>query len=232
MSKRGNTPVIAIVAVLVVAAATPGWAAPAKEKLMNPAALNEKAPDVFRVLMETSQGNVTLEVTRSWAPKGVDRFYNLVKYGYFDDVRFFRVIPGFVAQFGIHGDPAISAVWRSARITDDPPRESNKRGTLTFATAGPNTRTTQLFINYDDRNAQLDAQGFAPIGRVVEGMSVVDKFYSGYGDSPNQGKLQADGNSYLLQNFPKLDHIKKAVLLPSEPKKDVKPAEGKPGSGK
>jgi peptidyl-prolyl cis-trans isomerase A (cyclophilin A) len=189
----------------------------ATSSLKNPATLTEKAPDTFKVNVDTTKGAFVIEVTRAWAPNGADRFYNLVKNGFYDQVRFFRVIGGFMAQFGIHGDPVISAAWRSARIPDDPVKQSNKRGYVTFATAGPGTRTTQLFINLAD-NRGLDAQGFAPIGRVVSGMNVVEKLYSGYGEGapsgrgPEQGRLQTEGNAYLEKSFPKLDYIKTASI--------------------
>ena len=161
-------------------------------------------------------------MNRKWAPLGADRFYNLVKAGYYTDVAFFRVLDGFMAQFGLHGDPKVSAVWRRARIQDDPVgKVSNKRGTITFATAGANTRTTQLFINFVD-NARLDITsapgaepkvGFAPFGEVVEGMENVDKIHKGYGQTPNQGTIQAKGNAYLKESFPKLTYIKKVTLM-------------------
>jgi peptidyl-prolyl cis-trans isomerase A (cyclophilin A) len=194
------------------AAATPGFADPAK--------LTEKAPDTFKAQFDTTKGKFTIEVTRSLAPNGADRFYNLVKSGYFTDIAFFRVIPGFMAQFGIHGDPKVSAAWRSANIADDPVKGSNTRGAVTFATAGPNTRTTQLFINFGD-NASLDGQGFSPFGKVVEGMDVVDKINNEYGEGaprgrgPNQGQIQAEGNAYLKKSFPNLDYIKSASILPA-----------------
>ncbi len=189
----------------------------AAPSLKSPATLTEKAPDTFKVNVDTTKGPFVIEVTRAWAPNGADRFYNLVKNGYFDQVRFFRVIAGFMGQFGIHGDPAVSAAWRSARIPDDPVKQSNKKGYITFATAGPGTRTTQLFINLADNQA-LDSQGFAPIGRVVSGMSVVEKLYSGYGEGapsghgPEQGRVQMEGNAYLEKSFPKLDYIKTASI--------------------
>jgi peptidyl-prolyl cis-trans isomerase A (cyclophilin A) len=185
--------------------------------LKTPSALAEKAPDTFKVNVDTSKGAFVIEVTRAWAPNGADRFYNLVKNGFFDQVRFFRVIRGFMAQFGIHGDPAIAAAWRGARIPDDPVKQSNKKGYITFATAGPGTRTTQLFINLAD-NGNLDGQGFAPFGRVVSGMKVVEKLYDGYGEGapngrgPEQGRAQREGNAYLEQAFPKLDYIKTATI--------------------
>jgi peptidyl-prolyl cis-trans isomerase A (cyclophilin A) len=151
------------------------------------------------------------------APRGADRFYNLVTAGFFDDVTFFRVISGFMVQFGIHGKPEVAAAWRDAQIPDDPNKQPNLRGTITFATAGPNTRTTQVFINFKD-NTFLDQQGFSPFGKVVEGMSVVDSLYSGYGEGapsgagPSQGRAQAEGNAYFRRDFPKLDHVKTARL--------------------
>lgn len=185
--------------------------------LKNPAALAERAPDMFKVNVDTSKGVFVIEVTRAWAPNGADRFYNLVKNGFFDQVRFFRVIARFMAQFGIHGDPAVSAVWRNARIPDDPVKQSNRKGYITFATAGPGTRTTQLFINLVD-NGALDAQGFAPFGRVVSGMNMVEKLYDGYGEGapsgrgPEQGRAQMEGNAYLEKSFPKLDYVKTASI--------------------
>ncbi len=185
----------------------------------DPAKLTEKAPDSFKVKFETTKGNFTVEVTRSLAPNGADRFYNLVRSGYFKDVAFFRVIPGFMCQFGIHGDPKVSAAWRKAQISDDPVKASNKRGAVTFATAGPNTRTTQLFISFGD-NGRLDSTGFAPFGKVSEGMDVVDKINGEYGEGapsgrgPGQGRIQAEGNAYLKKDFPNLDYIKSATVVP------------------
>jgi peptidyl-prolyl cis-trans isomerase A (cyclophilin A) len=170
------------------------------------AIMTQTAPTMFRAKFQTSQGDFVVEVQRDWAPLGVDRFYNLVKNGFYDGTCFFRVISGFMAQFGIHGDPKVSATWRQERIQDDPVKQSNKRGYISYAMAGPNTRTTQLFINYGD-NSRLDQMGFAPLGRVIEGMEVVDKLYSGYGEGapqgkgPNQGRIQTEGNDYLIKNF-------------------------------
>lgn len=196
-----------------------------KEALMHPEKAVEKAPEKFQVNVETTKGPFTVEVVREWAPKGADRFYNLIRLGYYDDVAFFRVLDGFVAQFGIHGDPKVSAVWRSSNFEDDPVgKQSNARGTLTFATAGPNTRTTQLFINFRD-NSQLDSMGFTPFGRVVKGMEVVDSLYKGYGEGaprgagPDQGMIQTRGNAYLKESFPKLDFIKSARVAESKPAK-------------
>jgi peptidyl-prolyl cis-trans isomerase A (cyclophilin A) len=191
--------------------------AASKAKLRTPSALTEKAPDMYRAKFDTTKGVFVIEVHRDWAPLGADRFYNLVKNGFYDDVRFFRVLDNFMAQFGINGDPAVMAAWRSANLRDDPAKESNKRGYVTFATGGPNTRTTQVFINFKD-NTGLDSQGFTPFGQVVEGMDVVDKLYSGYGEGaprgqgPDQGRAQMEGNAYLAKSFPKLDYIKKATI--------------------
>jgi peptidyl-prolyl cis-trans isomerase A (cyclophilin A) len=193
--------------------------APAAEKtaavdLTQPSKLAEKAPDTFKVKFDTTKGAVTIEVTRSMAPNGADRFYNLVKAGYFKDIAFFRVVPGFMAQFGINGDPKIAAAWAEANITDDAVKGSNTRGAITFAQTGmPNSRSTQLFINFGN-NTFLDGQRFAPFGKVTEGMDVVDKINSEYRETPNQGMIQSDGNAYLKKNFPNLDYIKSATILP------------------
>jgi peptidyl-prolyl cis-trans isomerase A (cyclophilin A) len=190
-----------------------------QNKLMNPAALNQKAPDVYHAKFETTKGVFVIEVTREWAPLGADRFYNLVRNGYYNNCRFFRVVANFMVQFGINGDPRINSVWRQARITDDPVKQSNTTGYVSFATGGPNTRTTQVFINYSDRNAQLDKSGFAPFGKVIEGMEVVQSLYAEYGDGaprgkgPDQGRIQTEGNAYLEKEFSKLDYIKSAVTL-------------------
>src|SRR5688500_15106011 len=170
------------------------------------------APDSFRVAFETTRGNFVVDVIRAWSPRGVDRFHELVTAGYFRDIGFIRVVPGFVAQFGMHGDPAVNRQWEERTIPDDPVVQSNKRGTLVFATRGPNTRGNQSFINFSD-NARLDAMGFSPFGRVVEGMSVVDSIYSGYGEAPDQGRVSADGNAYLKREVPQLDYIKSVRML-------------------
>jgi peptidyl-prolyl cis-trans isomerase A (cyclophilin A) len=180
--------------------------------------MNERAPDVFRASFETTRGDFVVEARREWSPRGADRFFNLVREGFFDDVRFFRVIEGFMAQFGISGEPDVAAAWRDARIADDPVAASNTRGRITFATAGPGTRTTQLFINYAD-NSRLDGMGFSPIGEVVEGMDVVDALHAGYGEGaprgrgPDQGRIQAEGNAYLAREFPDLDWIRSAKIV-------------------
>jgi peptidyl-prolyl cis-trans isomerase A (cyclophilin A) len=187
------------------------------QSLSSPTSLRETAPKNYKARFETSKGAFVIDVNRDWAPNGADRFYNLVKNGFYDGVRFFRVLDGFMAQFGINGDPAISAQWREARIQDDPVRESNKRGFVTYAMAGPNTRTSQVFINYGD-NSALDKQRFAPFGRVSSGMEVVDALYNGYGEGaprgqgPDQGRVQMEGNAYLTKSFPRLDFVKKATI--------------------
>ncbi|MBQ1925078.1 MAG: peptidylprolyl isomerase [Proteobacteria bacterium] len=180
-------------------------------KLLQPENLTEKAPDQFVVDVQTTKGLIKLELNRAWAPKGVDRFYNLVKAGYFTDIALFRMVKGFVVQFGIHGTPIVSSVWREANIADDPVVETNARGTIVFATAGPNTRTTQLFINLAD-NARLDGMGFAPIGKVIAGMDIVDGLNYEYGERPNQTKIQKEGNAYLKPNFPNLDYIERMTI--------------------
>jgi peptidyl-prolyl cis-trans isomerase A (cyclophilin A) len=182
------------------------------------ATMTQTAPASFKAKFQTTAGDFVVEAQRDWAPRGVDRFYNLVKNGFYDGTCVFRVISGFMAQFGIHGDPKVSTAWRQERIQDDLVKQSNKRGYLSYAMAGPNTRTTQLFINYAD-NSRLDQMGFAPIGRVVEGMDVVDRFYADYGEGapqgkgPDQGRLQSEGREYLTKNFPQLDCITKATIV-------------------
>lgn len=189
-------------------------APPAGNPLLDPqsAEMRAAAPATYRARFETSAGAFTIEVTRAWAPGGADRFYNLVRHGFFDGTRFFRVVPGFVVQFGLAGDPAVSARWRLASIPDDPVVQHNVRGTITFATAGPDTRTTQLFINYGD-NIRLDGQGFSPFGRVVDNMDVVDRIYAGYGEQPDQGMIETRGNAYLAAQFPRMDSIAKATVI-------------------
>ena len=203
-------------ALLIAALAAPVFAqAPGLSK---PAALTEQAPASYKMRFDTSKGPFVIQVNRAWAPHGADRFYNLVKHGFYDNDRFFRVISGFMVQFGINGDPRVSAQWREANIPDDPVKTSNKRGTITFATAGPNTRTTQVFINFGD-NTGLDGQGFAPFGRVVSGMNVVDRLNAEYGEGaprgrgPEQGRLQMEGNAYLVKAFPRMDFVKKATIV-------------------
>ncbi|MSV36310.1 MAG: peptidylprolyl isomerase [Bryobacterales bacterium] len=177
--------------------------------------MRAKAPETYKVKFTTTKGDIIIDVTRAWAPLGADRFYNLVRGGFYKDAAFFRVLPRFVGQFGIPARPDVGAAWDHAYIIDDRVTQSNKRGTLTFATAGPNTRTTQIFINYGD-NVGLDGQGFSPFGQVTEGMEVADKFFSGYGESPDQGRITAFGKAYLDKSFPNLDRIITAVVLPAE----------------
>ncbi|HEY3224170.1 MAG TPA: peptidylprolyl isomerase [Pseudolabrys sp.] len=211
MISRRSTLTLATIIALLAAPAL------AQSPLSNPAALREQAPATYKVRFETTKGAFVVEVTRAWAPRGADRFYNLVKNGFYDNVRFFRVISGFMVQFGINGDPAIMANWRTAQIPDDPVTQSNTRGTITFATAGANTRTSQVFINFTD-NARLDQSGFAPFGKVVSGMDVVDSLNAEYGEGaprgrgPDQSRLQSEGNAYLAKEFPRMDYIKKATI--------------------
>jgi len=193
---------------------THSTAAGPRPSLLNPASLKATAPAVYKAKFSTTTGDFVLEVHRDWAPIGADRFYNLVKYGYFTNASFFRVVPGFVVQFGLNADPAVNKVWHDARIQDDPVVQSNKRGYLVFATAGPNTRTTQLFINYVD-NQRLDGMGFAPFGMVVDGMNVLDKIFPAYGEKPRQDLIVDQGDAYLKANFPDMDKIKLATIVPA-----------------
>lgn len=195
---------------------------PANSALLNPSALTLKAPDVYGVKFTTTKGEFVVQVTRAWAPLGADRFYNLAGNKFFDEASFFRVLSGFVVQFGLNADPQISKVWRTATIKDDPVTQSNRPGYITFATAGPNTRTTQVFINLGN-NAQLDSMGFAPFGLVTQGMEVVKQLYSGYGEGapsgrgPDQGAVSSQGKAYLDKNFSKLDSIKTATIISLSP---------------
>lgn len=175
-------------------------------------AADKKAPEKFQVKLETTKGEIVFECVRAWSPIGVDHFYTAVIEGFFTDCRFFRVVPGFIVQFGINGDPKVQSKWRENVIKDDPVTQSNRAGTLTYATAGPNTRTTQLFINFGD-NTFLDRQGFSPFAKVVKGMDVIAKLNAEYGEKPNQGYIQQLGNRYLNESFPKLDYIKKATIV-------------------
>lgn len=219
MMNRIRTPLAAL-ALLIAACDKPApppadtaTPAPPTSAPATPAA--DAAPATFRVRLETSKGPVVIQAHRDWSPNGVDRFYQLVESGYYDDVRFFRVVPGFVVQFGMHGDPARNAQWAGNGLTDEPVKQPNRRGTVTYAKSGmPNSRTTQLFINLQD-NTALDADGFAPFGEVVEGMSVIDRLYSGYADEPTnrQGEIAAGGNAFLNRAYPKLDFIKMARLV-------------------
>jgi peptidyl-prolyl cis-trans isomerase A (cyclophilin A) len=213
---RALAAVVGIACLLQACAGDPG-------PLLNPGSpgANQTAPDRYRVLFETSSGDFTVDVHRDWAPRGADRFYNLVSNGFYDNVRFFRVIRSpepFMAQFGIHGEPQVAAAWSDARIPDDPVVASNTRGRITFATAGPNTRTSQVFINYAD-NSRLDALGFAPFGEVTSGMEVVDALYADYGEGapqgsgPDQASIEREGTAYLESGFPRLDYIRTARLV-------------------
>jgi peptidyl-prolyl cis-trans isomerase A (cyclophilin A) len=185
--------------------------------LLNPNGATEQAPDEYVVKLETTKGDIVIDVHRDWAPKGADRFYNLVKIGFFNDVAVFRVIDGFMAQTGLSGHPRVNAAWRMARIEDDPPKEHNTRGMVTFATSGPNSRTTQFFINFGD-NSRLDGMGFAPFGKVRD-MATVDALYDGYGEGapsgrgPAQMRIQTEGNRYLRAEFPQLDYIRTATIV-------------------
>jgi len=181
-------------------------------KLRNPAALKEQAPAVFKANLDTSKGLIVVEVRREWAPNGADRFYNLVKNGFFDETRFYRVIPGFMVQWGMNGNPAITKAWDGATIQDDPVKQSNLPGFVSFAATGaPNSRTTNLFINYGN-NARLDASRFAPFGKVIAGMDVAEKINAEYREKPQQDQIRARGNAYLTEAFPKLDYIKTATI--------------------
>ncbi len=194
------------------------------QSLLRPGSLTEQAPDVFEVKFETTKGDFVIKVTRAWAPNGADRFYNLIKHGYYNGASFFRVVESFMAQFGIHAVPQVNAQWYNATIKDDPVKKSNTRGYVTYAMGGVNSRTTQIFINYID-NSRLDSMGFAPFGQVTKGMSVVDNLYNGYGDGPPNGRgprqdlIQSRGSAYLEKEFAKLDTIKSATLLPPAPPK-------------
>ncbi len=240
-----------ILSVLMVAALTmaqvaaSAWAAPqagsttrktttaaprSSVSLLNPASLKLQAPAVFQARFTTTKGDFVVEVTRAWSPRGADRFYNLVKYHFFDGAAFFRVLSGFVVQFGISARPDVSRAWDNASIADDPVTQSNTRGTLTYAKPNaPNSRSTQIFINLGD-NPNLDGMGFSPFGKVVSGMEVVDKLYSGYGEGapngngPDQGRIQNEGKAYLDKSFPMLDTIKTAVIVPLPPAVPSKPA--------
>jgi peptidyl-prolyl cis-trans isomerase A (cyclophilin A) len=200
-------------AVLAAAASLAGCSKP-KPKVV--------VPEVYDVAFDTTQGTFTVEVSRAWAPRGADRFYELVNMRYFDEGRFFRVLPGFIAQFGVHKDFKVHVVWREFFIVDDPRKQDNVRGTLAFAQSGPSTRATEVFINLAD-NKVLDEQGFVPFARIVSGMDVADKLYSGYGElgpegkGPDSGRVEEEANEYLVPRFPKLDYIKHATFVPRGP---------------
>ncbi len=201
---------------IFLAVCTLAWSGCSRQQVET-SSTEQHVPDTYKVRFDTAKGQFLVTVTRAWAPLGADRFYTLVKSGFYDGARFFRVISGFVVQFGIAGNPALNAKWHDANLVDDPVTQGNRRGTITYGTAGPNTRTTQVFINLAD-NARLDSKGFAPFGAVTEGMEVVDQFYSDYGEGPPMGggpaqsRAEAEGNSYFERDFPKLDYIKKATI--------------------
>jgi peptidyl-prolyl cis-trans isomerase A (cyclophilin A) len=209
----------ALAAVLVSVAMTGCSSSPEPPKKEAKApAKPETAPDVFQVNLDTSKGPVTIEVHRDWAPIGADHFYSLVKTGFYDGDRFFRVVRNFVVQFGISGDPSVNRLWSNLNLPDDPVKQHNVRGTISYATSGPNTRSTQVFINLKDNRSSLDGTGFAPFGKVTAGMDVVDSFYNSYGDMPPRGQgpdptqIEVQGNDYLTNHFPRLDYIKKAGI--------------------
>jgi peptidyl-prolyl cis-trans isomerase A (cyclophilin A) len=210
---HASRPVLVLTACLLLAGCSQ---APDKKPAAAPAK-PAPTPDVYRVNLDTSKGAVVLEVTRAWAPHGADHFYELIKEGYYDGDRFYRVVPHFVVQVGINGDPKVTQIWSALRISDDPVRQKNRKGTLTFASSGPGARTTQVFVNMRD-NLMLDRQGFAPIGRVAEGIDVLERLYGGYGDMPPRGsgpdgiEIERQGNVYLDNHFPRLDFIKKATV--------------------
>jgi len=212
---------LALLAVLALAACGGGGDKSASsgppEKLLHPDTLTAKAPQLFDITFHTTKGDFVVTVHRTWATNGADRLYNLAKNGFFDGAKFFRVVPGFVVQFGISPYPKVSEAWRDAMIPDDIVTNHNTRGTVSFASAGENTRTTQIFINLGD-NRGLDSNGFAPVGSVVSGMKVVDRLYSGYGDdpTPHQGEMQTQGNAWLEKHYPKLDSIETAEVTDEE----------------
>ncbi len=240
---RKQTVVIGLISVLGLAMLTAGAApqtgstarssqARSSGSLLNPSSLKLQAPAVFDVKFVTTKGDFVIEVTRAWSPRGADRFYNLVKYHFFDSASFFRVVPGFVVQFGISARPEVTRAWKNTNIPDDPVMQTNSRGTITFATAGPNTRTTQLFINLGE-NSALDAQGFSPFGKVISGMEIVDSLYGEYGDGPpgghgpDQDLIESQGKPYLDRVFPQLDSIKATVIVLPAPAAPPKAATSK-----
>lgn len=221
MPSRRPRSIFAFALVVIVSAcgAEPEDVTPrvARSPLLQPERYTETAPATYRVRLETSVGDVVIEVHRDWAPIGADRFYNLAKGGFYDDARIYRVLPGFMAQFGLNGDPYVNQAWKAQYLVDDPVLETNARGRVAFAKGGLHTRTTEIFISYKD-NSALDANGFAPIGEVVEGMDVVDAFYGAYGDGPPRGDgpyqamAQARGTEYFDADFPELTKIIRATI--------------------
>jgi peptidyl-prolyl cis-trans isomerase A (cyclophilin A) len=213
MTKRSTPGLITIAVLSTVALLT---AQDSIERLKNPDQLTERAPDLFRARFDTSQGSFVIAVEREWAPLGADRFYNLVKNGFYNESRFFRVLDGFMAQFGMHGDPSVQSAWRTANLKDEPAKKSNTRGFVSFTREStPNSRYTMIFINYKD-NSYLDADGFAPFGQVVAGMDAVERLYSGYGrqNIPDQRRILREGNAYLQAEYPELDFVKTAAIEP------------------
>jgi peptidyl-prolyl cis-trans isomerase A (cyclophilin A) len=209
-------PALVIIGVFGLAATVLGWpgrpAQGGQRSLLNPGSFTETAPPTFSALFSTTAGMFVIAVHRDWAPRGADRFYNLAKNGFYTNSRFFRVVPKFMAQFGISGDPNVSAAWSRATLPPDRALKSNIRGRVTFAMGStPDTRTTQLFINYGD-NSRLDIDGFAPIGEVTSSMILVEQIFSKYGEDPDQGRIETEGNNYLIKFFPRLDFIKKVTL--------------------
>jgi len=223
MAQTKSAPPAAKAAAPKAAAPKPATKAKAAgPNLLNPATLNAKVPPVFLVKLNTTKGPIVIRVTTAWASNGATRFYNLVRAGFYNDAAFFRVLPGFMAQFGISARPEVSRVWAERTMLDDRVVQSNKRGMVTYAKTGlPNSRSTQLFINYGN-NSRLDADGFAPFGEVIEGMEVADQIYSGYGEQPDQTAITNQGKAYLDRQFPRLDRIITAVIepLPDDSKKD------------
>jgi len=198
-------------------AATPSTAATAAPQSLSagPSATPVQSPDSFRVVIETSKGPITIAVKRALSPRAADRFFELVSVGYFNDIRFFRHVPGFIVQFGMHGDPAVNTAWEKGALPDEPMGMSNTRGTLVFATAGPNTRSNQFFFNLGDNTGSLDPYGnFSPFGTITEGLDVMDKLNGEYGEQPNQSRISSNGNEYLQRQFPALDYIKSARVIP------------------
>jgi peptidyl-prolyl cis-trans isomerase A (cyclophilin A) len=208
---RHRTALFTAAALSIFGFSAPVHAAGTDAALLKPATLTATAPAKYNVAFKTTAGTFVVRVTRAWAPNGADRIYNLVRHHFYDGAEFFRVVPGFVAQFGLSPNPAVNQAWSTATIPDDPVKASNRAGYLTFADSGPNTRTTQLFINLR-ANKQLDGMGFAPVGQVVSGMGVVSKLYSGYGEAPDQNAITMSGNAYLQKSFPKLDRIVSARI--------------------
>lgn len=194
----------------------PAAKAPAVNPLLHPESLKAIAPATFEAKFTTTKGDFVVTVHRDWSPLGADRFYNLVRARYFTNVAFFRVLPGFIVQFGMHPDPKVGAVWQEAKIKDDPAKPSvhNTKGTVVFATAGPGTRSNQFFVNYGD-NRSLDSQGFTPFGEVTEGMDIALAINSAYGERPDQGRILTEGAAYLDKSFPSLDKIKTATIVPA-----------------